>query len=91
VRSQAVSTVKKSQAMTPLACARRNSVQVGPLRRGAGPARAARSRVRIVVALTPRPSLRSSPWIRTQPQREFSRARRRMSARSSGSIGGRPG
>ena len=91
VRSQAVSTVKKSQAMTPSACARRNSVHVGPLRRGAGPARAVRIRVRTVVALTRMPSFRSSPWIRTQPQRGFSRASLRMSARSSSSIGGRPG
>jgi hypothetical protein len=36
VRSQAVSTLKKSQAMTPPAWARRNSAQVGPVRRGAG-------------------------------------------------------
>lgn len=57
----------------------------------AGPARAVRSRVRIVVAATRIPSFRSSPSIRTQPQRGFSRARRRMSARSSASIGGRPG
>ena len=31
-----VSTVKKSQATMPGAWARRNSIQVGPLRRGAG-------------------------------------------------------
>src|SRR5450759_1429315 len=43
--------------MIPPACARRNSVQVGPVRLGAGPSRAVRSRVRIVVALTRRPSL----------------------------------
>jgi hypothetical protein len=74
VRSQAVSTVKKSQAMIPPACARRNSVQLGPVRRGAGPSRAVRSKVRIVVAATRIPSLRSSPSIRTQPQQGFSRA-----------------
>jgi len=45
VRSQAVSTVKKSHAMMPSAWARRNSAHVGPARRGAGPARAVRSRV----------------------------------------------
>jgi hypothetical protein len=33
----AVSTMKKSQASAPLPCARRNSLQVGPIRRGAGP------------------------------------------------------
>src|SRR5664280_2530883 len=58
--------------MMPSACARRDSLQLGPMRRGAGPRRAVRSRVRIVVALTRRPSLRSSPSIRTQPQRGFS-------------------
>jgi hypothetical protein len=61
VRSRAVSTVKKSHAMIPCAWARRNSAHVGPARRGAGPSRAARSRVRIVVAPTRMPSLRSSP------------------------------
>ena len=54
--------------------------ELGPLRRGAGPARAVRSKVLIVVALALRPSLRSSPWIRTQPQRGFSRASLRMSS-----------
>src|SRR5664280_1632497 len=77
--------------MMPSAWARRDSVQVGPVRLGAGPSRAVRSRVRIVVALTRRPSLRSSPSIRTQPHRWFSRASRRMSARTCGSMGGRPG
>ena len=91
VRSPAVSTVKKSQAMMPSAWARRNSAQVGPFRLGAGPSRAVRSKVRIVVALTRIPSLRSSPSIRTQPQRGFSRTSRRISARTSGSMGGRPG
>ena len=52
MRNQAVSTVKKSHAMMPPACARRHSVQLGPVRRGAGPSRAVRSRVRIVVAPT---------------------------------------
>ncbi|MGK2851865.1 MAG: transposase [Candidatus Limnocylindrales bacterium] len=42
--------MKKSHAMMPSAWARRNSVQLGPVRRGAGPARAVRSTVRIVVA-----------------------------------------
>jgi hypothetical protein len=74
----------------PCAWARRNSLQVGPVRRGAGPSRAVRSRERIVVAPTRIPSLRSSPSIRTRPQRGLSRASLRMSARTSGSIGGRP-
>jgi len=83
--------VETLQAMMPSAWARRNSVQLGPVRRGAGPSRAVRSKVRIVVAPTRRPSLRSSPSIRTQPQRGFSRARRRMSVRIAASIRGRPG
>ena len=37
VFSAMVSTVKKSHASAPLPWARRNSVQVGPVRRGAGP------------------------------------------------------
>ena len=55
-----------------------------------GPAHAARRSVLIVVAPTRIPSLRNSPWIRTQPQRGFSRANRSTSSRSSGSSGGRP-
>jgi hypothetical protein len=45
----------------------------------------------IVVAPTRMPSLRSSPWIRTQPQLGFSRPRRNTSPRSAGSSGGGPG
>jgi hypothetical protein len=44
-----------------------------------------------VVAPTRMPSLRNSPWIRTQPQPGFSRPRRSTSSRSPRSIGGRPG
>src|SRR5436190_993976 len=76
VRSQAVSTVKKSQASIPCACARRNSPQQGPSRRGAGPTPERLRIDLIVVAPTETPSLRSSPWIRTQPQPGFSRPRR---------------
>jgi hypothetical protein len=47
------------------ACARRNSDQVGPIRRGAGPSPELRNTVAIVVAETPIPSFSSSPWIRT--------------------------
>src|SRR5664280_731317 len=54
--------------MIPLAWARRHSLQVGPVRRGAGPSRAVLSTERIV-GPTRIPSLRSSPSIRTQPQR----------------------
>jgi hypothetical protein len=64
-----VSTVKKSQARTPLPCALRNSLHVGPVRRGAGP-RPPRRRIRLIELAPMRiPSLRSSPWIRTHPHR----------------------
>ena len=73
------------------AWARRNSLHDGPLRRGAGP-RPERLRIDLIVVAPIRmPSLRSSPWIRTQPHLEFSRARRSTSSRSAGSIRGRPG
>jgi len=70
--------VKKSHARIPLACALRNSDQEGPSLRGASPRPWRRSRHRIVVAPTRMPRPRSSPWIRTHPQRGFSLARRRM-------------
>ena len=46
------------------ACARRNSDQLGPIRRGAGPRRETRNRVAIVVAETLIPSFSSSPRMR---------------------------
>jgi len=46
------------------ACARKNSDQPGPIRRGAGPRRALRSTGATVVAETLIPSPFSSPWIR---------------------------
>ena len=73
------------------ACARRNCVQVGLERLGAGPRPCRRSRVRIVVAPTRMPSLRSSPAILTQPQRGFSLAIRMTRSAASASIGGLPG
>jgi len=45
---------------------------------------------RIVVAPTRWPSLSSSPWIRTYPQRGFSRAMRTTKTTSASSTGGRP-
>jgi hypothetical protein len=77
VLSRIVSTVNKSHATIPSACARRNCVQLGPVRRGAGPRPWRRSSVLMVVAPTRMPSLRSSPQIRTQPQRAFCLAIRR--------------
>jgi hypothetical protein len=47
------------------AWARRNSDQLGPIRRGAGPRPELRNTVAIVVAETLIPSFGSSPWIRT--------------------------
>src|SRR6266496_1021763 len=67
--------------LDPELCARKNSAQDGPARRGAGPKPCCRRSVRIVAAPTRRPSLRNSPWIRTQPQRGFSRANRNTSSR----------
>ena len=72
VRGMSVSTVKKSNARIAWACDLRNSVQVGPARRGAGPSPFVRRSVRIVVAETRIPSLRSSPRIRRHPHRGFS-------------------
>jgi hypothetical protein len=63
VRSQAVSTVKKSTARIPRAWDLRNSLQDRPLRRGAGPRPQRRRIVRIAVADTQTPSFRSSPRI----------------------------
>src|SRR5207245_2319519 len=80
--------VKKSIARAPLACARRNSVHVGPERCGAGPIRLWRRIVRIAVAETRTPSLESSPLIRMHPHREFSRAMRRINSRTPSEIGG---
>jgi hypothetical protein len=44
--------------------ARRNSDQLGPIRRGAGPRLDLRNTVAIVVAETLIPSLSRSPWMR---------------------------
>jgi len=85
-----VSTVKKSKARIPFACDLRNSLHVGPDRRGAGPSPFARSRVRILVAETLMPSLASSPRIRMHPHRGFSLPIRRMRSRTSSGIGGLP-
>ena len=46
---------------------------------------------RIELAETRMPRPRSSPWMRTQPQRRFSWAIRTMSSTSSSLMGGRPG
>jgi hypothetical protein len=88
VRSESVSTVKKSNARIPRAWARRNSLQVGPARRGAGPRPFPRSSVRILVAETLMPSLASSPRILRHPYLGLSLPIRTMSSRTSSVIGG---
>jgi hypothetical protein len=79
-----VSTMKKSHASTPVACPHRNSLHVGPVRRGAGPRPARRMKRRTVLAPTRIPSLRSSPWILTHPHLGYSLARRVMRSTVSG-------
>jgi hypothetical protein len=56
--------VKKSQAMIPLACARRNSRHVSDERRGAGSIPACCRIDQTVLAAIRTPSPASSPWIR---------------------------
>ena len=72
------------------AWARRNSRQLGPDLRGAGPSPARASSRRTVDGDTRKPSLASSPPIRRCPQRGFSRASRSTRARTSAVTGGRP-
>ncbi len=67
VYSLTVSTVKKSVARIPDACDRRNSVHVGPARRGAGSRPCRRRIVRTVVAEILISSFISSPRIRWYP------------------------
>ena len=64
VVSRTVSTVKKSVATMPEACARRNARHVTDARRGAGRSPLPRNTVRMVVADTETPSFLSSPWMR---------------------------
>jgi len=66
-RGPMVSMVKKSQASSPFAWARKNCVQVGPPRRGAGPIRCRRRIRRTDDADTDTPRLRHSPTILTYP------------------------
>jgi hypothetical protein len=64
VLRRTVSTVKKSVAMMPSACVRRNACQLTEARRGAGRSPLPSRTVRIVVADTRMPSFLSSPWMR---------------------------
>jgi hypothetical protein len=79
-----------SPATRLCAWARRNSDQLGPIRRGAGPRPALRNTVAIVVPETLIPSPFSSPWMRMYPQPGFSRASRVIRLRISAGSGGRP-
>jgi hypothetical protein len=65
--------------------ARRNYVQLGPPRRGAGPRRWRRRMVRTEVADIVTPSLRHSLAMRRWPQRALSRASRSTSSTTAGS------
>ncbi len=86
-----VSMWRKSQAITLVACAERNSRQVGPRRRGAGSMLAACRIFQTVEAAMGCPSRASSPWMRRWPHRLFSRARCRTSFLMAALVGGRPG
>lgn len=86
-----VSMWRKSQVIRQVACAERNSRQVGPARRGAGSIPAARRICQTVEAAIGCPSRASSPWIRRWPHRLFSRARRGTSFLTAVCGGGRPG
>jgi hypothetical protein len=63
-RRKTVSTVKKSHAMIPAACWRRNDRQFAAPRRGAGSRPWARRILRIELADTRQPRRNSSPWMR---------------------------
>ena len=73
-RRSTLSTVRKSQATMLAAWVRRNSRQLGPDPRGAGPSPARASSRRTVDGDNRKPSLASSPPIRRWSQRGFSRA-----------------
>ena len=82
--------MKKSIARIPWAWDLRNSLQVGPPRRGAGERPARRSSVRIFVAETQTPSLASSPRILMHPHLGLSLPIRNMRSLTSWLIGGLP-
>jgi hypothetical protein len=70
VVSRTVSTVKKSVATMPEACARRNARHVTDAVRGAGRSPLPRRTVRMVVADTQTRSFLSSPWMRRRPSED---------------------
>ena len=59
-----MSTVKKSQASTAVACARRNSAQVGPARRGLGSMPCLRRIAHTLEGASLMPMVATSPWTR---------------------------
>jgi hypothetical protein len=86
-----VPTVKKSQASVAVACARRNSGQVGPELLGAGPVPCRRKMAHTLEGESRTPMVASSPWIRRYPQVGFSLARRRTTETVPIGNAGRPG
>jgi hypothetical protein len=90
-RRRTRSTVRKSQASTLDACARKNGRHDECVRCGAGGRPASSSTLRTEVAETRMPRPLSSPTIRLYPQCGFSSARRGISLRTERSSGGRPG
>ncbi len=59
-----MSTLKKSHAINPFACAVRNSAQVGPDRRGDGSMPWCFKIAQTLDAAMATPKVKSSPWIR---------------------------
>jgi hypothetical protein len=81
---------KKSTARIVVACAIRNARQLSSRLAGGGNRRERRI-LRIVPAPTRWPRRRSSPWIRTTPQRVLSLASLTIRSANSPASGGRPG
>jgi hypothetical protein len=86
-----VPTVKKSQASVAVACARRNSGQVGPELLGAGPVPCRRKMAHTLEGASRTPMVASSPWIRRYPHVGFSLVRRRTTETVPVGSAGRPG
>jgi hypothetical protein len=82
--------VKEVASENSVSWLRRNSVQVGPERRREGSIPARLRIAQTVEAPTRQPMPASSPAMRRYPQSGFSPARRRITLRSDGDVGGRP-
>jgi hypothetical protein len=75
-RKSIVSTVKKSHASIVVACARRNSAQVAPVRLGVGSMPCRRRIAQTLEQASRTLMVASSPWMRRYPQVGFSFASR---------------